>query len=229
MTDDLRQQFADYRMLQDYHEFLDSYFLQVGDEPGALSHDETDQLTLFYTMYSSLSDDSGGFEDVLDSLCNKNDEYNACTDDSDRLEQRDAIRSDVLAHLRDGLERCGQDRSEILEGTNGCAVDDGLTECHDLIDEIDAEVDPDEVDIESTLDEARSSVDDLDSMLSPSSWFGEWEKHKYAIDAFVDCLQQLENSAGTRCCGHEEARGAGDCEGEGASSAEGRGGPLEGP
>ena len=75
MTDDLRRQLADYQSLQDYYEFLDSYFLQMGDEPGALSHDEMDQLGVFYTMYSSLSDDSDGFEDILDSLCNKDDEY----------------------------------------------------------------------------------------------------------------------------------------------------------
>ena len=142
-------------------------------------------------MYSSLCNDSGGFEDILDSLCSKDDTYNACTDDSDRLEQRDEIKIDVLSHLRDGLERCGQDRSEILQGTNGSAVDDQVSECYEQIDEIGAAVDPDGVDIEPMLDEIGTSVEELEALLSPSSWFGDWKNHKYTIGAFADCLGQL--------------------------------------
>ncbi len=178
-------------MLQDYYEFVDCYFFQLDDEPGALDHDEQDQLTLFYTMYSSLSDESDGFEDVLDSLCNKDDTYNACIDDSGRFEQRDEIKRNVLSHLTDGLERCGQDRSEILQGATFGSIDETLSECYDLIDDIGDGLDPDEVDIESMIDQIRSPVDELASLLSPSSWFTEWEKDKYAIGPFVKCLRQL--------------------------------------
>ena len=108
-----------------------------------------------------------------------------------RGERRDQIKFEVLSHLEDGLEHCGRDRSEILQSTNGSAVDDKVSDCYGLVDEIGAGVDPNEVDLESRLDEIRASVHALKSLLSPSSWFGEWQKHKYAIGPFVECLGQL--------------------------------------
>lgn len=193
MTDDLQRLLASgLGMMQDYYEFLDCYFLQSDDEPGALDHKENDQLSLFYTMYSSFSDESAGFEDVLDSLCNEDDTYNACIDDQDRSDQRDEIKRDVLSHLTHGLERCGRDRSEILQGTGfGTTGDETLSECYDIVDDIGEGLDPDEVDIESMLEEIRSPVGELESLLASSSWFAEWEKNKYAIGAFAECLREL--------------------------------------
>ena len=179
-------------MMQDYYEFLDCYFLQSDDESGGLDHDENDQLSLFYTMYSSFSDESAGFEDVLDSLCNEDDTYNACTDDEDRSDQRDEIKRDVLSHLTHGLERCGKDRSEILQGAGfGSTGDEMLSEWYDIVDDIGEGLDPDDVDIESMLEEIRSPVGELESLLASSSWFAEWEKNKYAIGAFAECLREL--------------------------------------
>ena len=178
-------------MMQDYYEFLESHFLQPEDEYGALDHDENDQLMLFYTMYTSLSDDADGFRDVLDSLCNTDDAFKSCTDDSDRLERRDEIRYDVLSHLTAGLERCGEDRSEMLQGTNFGTIDGILSEHYAAIDEVGEGVDPDEVDIESMIDEIRKWVGTLASSLASSSWFSEWATNKYAIDVFAECLRQL--------------------------------------
>ena len=80
MTEDLQRQLADYETLQDYYEFLDSYFLPLDDDLDALTDDEENRLRLFCTAYWSLSEDSDGFEDVLDSLCNADDTYNACVE-----------------------------------------------------------------------------------------------------------------------------------------------------
>ena len=176
-------------ILLDYYEFVDCYFLQLDDEPDALDHDEQDQLRLFYTMYESLSDESDGFENALDLLCTTDDTYIACTGDSDRCERRDEIKNDVLSHLTDGLERCGHNRSNVLQGAN--SINETLSQCYGIIDEVGDGVDPDEIDIESMIDEIRSPVDELASVLSPSSWFTEWEKDKYAIGPFVKCLRQL--------------------------------------
>ena len=178
-------------MMQDYYEFLESHFLQPEDEYGALDHDENDQLMLFYTMYTSLGDETDGFGDVLDSLCNSDDAFKACTDDSDRLDRRDEIRCDVLSHLRAGLERCGEDRSEMLHGANFGTIDGILSEHDAVIDEVGEGVDPDEVDIESMIDEIRKCVGNLASSLASSSWFREWATNKYAIDVFAECLRKL--------------------------------------
>ena len=177
-------------MLQDYYEFVDCYFLQLDDEPDALDHHEQDQLRLFYTMYESLSDESDGFENALDLLCTTDDTYIACTGDSERCERRDEIKYDVLSHLRNGLERYGHDRSSVLQCAN--SIDETLSECDGFIDEVGDGVDPHEIgDIESMLDELRGPVDELASALSPSSWFAEWEKNKYALGPFVERLRQL--------------------------------------
>ncbi|MCY4597389.1 MAG: hypothetical protein OXC19_21630 [Bryobacterales bacterium] len=191
MTADFQRLFANASvMLQDYYEFLEDYFLQADVDPGNLGP-ESHQLELFYTMYKSLSDDSEDFGEVLDTLCAKDYEYTSCTDDCDRIERRDEIRYEVLSHLLAGLERCGQDRSEILQSTNAGYVDEALSEHCSLIDDIGRGVDPDEVDIEAMIDEIRSPVSDLASSLASSSWFGAWEKNTYAIDEFAECLRKL--------------------------------------
>ena len=77
-------------------------------------------------MYSSFSDESAGFGEVLDSLCNNDETYNACTDEEDQLDQRDEIKRDVLSHLTHGLERCGKNRSEILQGASFGTTDDEM-------------------------------------------------------------------------------------------------------
>ena len=162
MTDDFQRLFATaFVMLQDYYEFLDDYFLHADDEPGNLGP-ERHQLELFYAMYTSLSDDSDDFGEVLDALCEQDYEYISCTDDCDRLERRDEIRHEVLSHLLAGLERCGQDRSEILQSTNS-----------------------------GYIDEISSPVGDLASSLASPSWFAAWEKNTYAIDEFAACLRKL--------------------------------------
>lgn len=189
MTDDFLESFtaAGLDMWLDYNEFLEDNFL-CGDEPGDLGPAEH-SLQVFYGMFTSLSDDSGGFGEVLDALCEQDYDYDSCADDDERNERRDEILREVSSHLLYGLYRCGCDRSEILQTTN--YFDEVLSENCSLIDEIYSEVDPGEVDIEAIINEIRCPVADLAASMASSAWFPMWEKNTYAIDEFVGCLREL--------------------------------------
>ena len=189
MTDDLIESFtvAGLDMWQDYNEFIEDNFL-CGDEPGNLGTEEH-SLQVFYGLYTSLSDGSCGFQEVLDAFCKQDYDYKSCADDDERDERRDEIIRELSSHLLDGLCRCGNDRSEILQTSN--YFDELLSENRSLIDEVDGDVDPDQVDIEAVIDEIRSPVVDLASSLASSSWFPTWEADTFAIDEFAECLRRL--------------------------------------
>ena len=184
----------DYQMLWDYDEFVDCYFLQGDDDVDSLRHAEEEQLRLYYTMYESISDESAGFDKMLDVWCAADETYIACTDDAEACERREAIKNDVLSHLTNGLARCGQDRSTVLHGAN--AIEETLAECDAYLDEIiddvsNGRVDPDDVGEPDQFDELHATVAELAAALAPSSWLTAWAQHPYALPPFVECLRQL--------------------------------------
>ena len=189
MSDNFLESFlvAGLDMGQDYNEFLEDNFLW-GDEAGNLGAEEH-PLQVFYGLYTSLSDDSGPFEEVLVALCEQDHDYKSCADDEERDDRRAAIVREVSSHLLEGLDRCGKDRSEILEATN--CFNEILSENRSLIDEIGGTPHSDEVDIEAMIDEVRWPVADLASSLASSTWFPSWEKDPYAIAEFAASLRKL--------------------------------------
>ena len=189
MTDNFLESFfvAGLEMWQDYNEFLEDNFLW-GDEAGNLGAEEH-PLQVFYGLYTSLSDDSSPFEEVLVALCEQDHDYKSSADDDERDERRDEIVREVSSHLLEGLDRCGEDRYEILQTTS--YFNEILAENRSLIDEIGGDAHPDEVDIEAMIDEVRRPVADLASSLASSTWFPSWEKDAYAIDEFAECLRKL--------------------------------------
>ena len=86
MTDDIVESFtvAGLEMVQDYNEILEDNFLW-GDEAGNLGAEEH-PLRVFYGLYTSLSDDSGPFEEVLVALCTQDHDYSTSADDDERDE-----------------------------------------------------------------------------------------------------------------------------------------------
>ena len=167
----------DYQLVLDYDEFVDGYFLQGDDDADSLRPAEDEHLRCFYTMYAEFSDESAGFDQALDEWCTTDAAYLACTGDDEACARREAIKTDALSHLSEGLGRCGQDRATVREAN---AIEDRLSECCSTI--------------EAMLDEIREirgEVDELAAAFSPASWLTEWEKNPYALDPFIDQLRQL--------------------------------------
>ena len=189
VTDNFLESFfvAGLDMRRDYNEFLEDNFLW-GDEAGNLGAEEH-PLQVFYGLYTSLSDDSGPFEEILVALCEQDHEYSASADDDERDDRRDAIVREVSSHLLEGLDRCGKDCYEILQAIS--YFNETLAEHRSLIDEIGGDAHCDEVDIEAMIDEVRRPVADLASSLASSTWFPSWEKDTYAIAEFAACLRKL--------------------------------------
>ena len=166
----------DYQLVLDYDEFVDCYFLQGDDDADSLRPAEDEHLRCFYTMYAEFSDESAGFDQALDEWCTTDEAYLACTGDDEACARREAIKTDALSHLREGLGQCGQDRATVREAN----FEDRLSECCSTI--------------EAMLDEIREirgEVDELAAAFSPASWLTEWEKNPYALDPCIDQLRQL--------------------------------------
>jgi len=176
--------------LGDFYEFLDAYFLHEDDGPEDLGPERC-HLEMFYMMYTLLTDGGGTFDDVLDALCAEDFEYGSCTDDCDRDERRDGIRSDVQGHLAEGLECCGKDRYEVQETKNSGYIDEILSEHQSLIDGIGDGVEPDEIDIGAMIDEVRKRVVELEASLASSIWFASWLKAPHTINVFAECICEL--------------------------------------
>lgn len=189
MTNNFLESFfvAGLDMWQDYNEFLEDNFLW-GDEAGNLGSEEH-PLQVFYGLYTSLRDASGPFEEVLVALYEQDHDYSASADDDERDERRNEIIREVSSHLLEGLDRCGQDRYEILQATNN--FNESLSENRNLIDEIGSDAGPEMVNIEAMIDEMRRPVADLASSLASSTWFPRWERNTYAIAEFAECLRKL--------------------------------------
>lgn len=189
MTDDVLESFtaAGLKMVQDYNEFLEDNFLW-GDEAGNLGAEEH-PLRVFYGLYTSLSDDSSPFVEVLVALCSQDHDYSTSADDDERDERRNEIVQEVSSHLLEGLNRCGKDRYEILQAFN--YFNEILSKNRSLTDEVGGDANPDEVDLEAMIDEFRRPVEDLVSSLAPSAWFQGWERNRCAIAEFAECLRSL--------------------------------------
>ncbi len=114
-------------------------------------------------------------------------------DDCDAYESwRDEERGEIEGHLRLGLERCGKDRTEVRDYVS--SVEGRSTECEDLRDEPDDRKDSDDLEseVEALVSELEASAASAAERLSASTaWFEEWEKSKYAVDAFFECIRQL--------------------------------------
>ena len=115
----------DYQLVLDYDEFVDCYFLQGDDDADSLRPAEDEHLRCFYTMYAEFSDESAGFDQALDEWCTTDEAYLACTGDDEACARREAIKTDALSHLGEGLGQCGQDRATGREAN----FEDRLSEC----------------------------------------------------------------------------------------------------
>ena len=173
-----------------YVDLMETCYLETGEEPElSLPEQEESLLMTFYSMYSALQSGDHGFDrivdDVLDSLGDEDDH-----DDYDAYESwRDEEFREIEGHLVRGLERCGEDRTEIRGYFS--SVDDWLAECRDLRDEP-ASPDKLESDISEVVAQIEASTWSTTQRLSTSAaWFDEWERSEYAMDAFVDCMRRL--------------------------------------
>ena len=169
-----------------YVDLMEACYLEPCEEPElSLPEQEESLLMTFYSMYSALQCGDHGFDrladEVLDSLGNEDDH-----DDYDAYESwRDEEFKEIEAHLVRGLERCGKDRTEVRGYVS--SVDDWIAECEDLRDE---PAGSDE--LESIVSEVEGSTEGTTQCLSASAtWFDEWKKSEYAMDAFVDCIRRL--------------------------------------
>ena len=180
-----------------YVELIEAVYLG-GDEGESLEEQEESLLMTFYSMYSTLEGGDHGFDkimdDMLDSLCGEDDE-----DEENREWRRDEEFREVLGHLTRGLERCGEDRREVLGHVD--RIERELSECQDLrnerresdgFDSFDAGI------LEGICD-IEAGMEDVSQHLSASAlWFDEWEKNKYAVGVFFDCMRQLRCLHGNR-------------------------------
>ena len=138
-------------------------------------------------MYESFKDETDDFRDDLNLLCKEDYEYNECTDEDERDDQRINIKFDILRHLTDALERCSLDRSEIQESRD--YIDDKLSYISESLK--DNYTDLCCEDIDCIVKDLRTQLDELKSSLSSSSWYDKWENDSYSLDPFVKCIRQL--------------------------------------
>ena len=167
-----------------YMELIESVYLTPGEGEG-LEEREESLLMTFYSMYSALEGGDHGFDkimdDMLDSLCNENDE-----DEETREWRREAEFDEILFHLTRGLARCGEVRKEVLNYINRL---DG--ECQDLLNER-----ADSGQFQGGHLERNDAIEavtkDASQYFSASDvWFDEWKKSKYAVEVFFDCVREL--------------------------------------
>ena len=164
---------------------IEACYIEMGereDVESSLPEQEESLLMTFYSMYSALQCGDYGFDrivdGVLDSLCDE--------DDHDDYDDYESCRNDELreieGHLVRGLERCGEDRTEVRGYVS--SVEEWIGEYQDLRGEPD--------DLESLVSDIEASTASTAEHLSASAaWFDEWEKSKHAVDAFFECMRQL--------------------------------------
>ena len=173
-----------------YVDLMETRYLETGEEPElSLPEQEESLLMTFYSMYSALQCGDHGFDRIVDDvLDSRGDE-----DDHDNYDAYESWRDDefreIEGHPVRGLERCGEDRTEVRGYVS--SVDNWIAECQDIRDE---PAGPDELesDVSDVIAHIEASTESIAQRLSASAiQFDEWEKSKYAIDAFVDCIRRL--------------------------------------
>ena len=160
-----------------------------GEDGESLEEQEESLLMTFYSMYSALEGGDHGFDkimdDILNSLRNEDDE-----DEETREWRRDEEFREVLGHLTRGLERCGEVRKEVLDYIK--RLDGELYyECQDLRNERAASDDFKGGHPERSDDIEAVTNDASQYFLASDAWFDEWEKGKYAVEVFFDCVREL--------------------------------------
>lgn len=132
-------------------------------------------------MYPALQCGDYGFDRIVDEvLARLRDEDDH--DDTHESWWRDGEFGEIEGHLVRGLERCGEDRTEVRGYVS--SVEEWIGEYQDLRGEPD--------DLESLVSDIEASTASTAEHLSASAaWFDEWEKSKHAVDAFFECMRQL--------------------------------------
>ena len=173
-----------------YVDLMKDCYLHTGDEPEwSLPEQEESHLMVFYSLYSALKYGDHGFDRIVDEvLARLRDE-----DDHDTHESwwRDGEFREIVGQQVRGLERCGDDRTEVREYIN--LVEDWTAQYQDLRDEPGEQMDSDLLEsVEALVSESEASAASVAERLSASAaWFDEWAKSDYAVDEFVECMRQL--------------------------------------
>ena len=171
-----------------YVELIEDVYLD-GDDGESLEEREESLLMTFYSMYSALEGGDHGFDkimdDMLESLCNEDNE-----DEETREWRREAEFDEILSHLTRGLARCGEVRKEVLYYVN--RLDGELYyECQAPRTER-ADSGRFQGGHLGRSDDIEAITEDASQYLLASGvWFDEWEKSKYAVKVFFDCVLEL--------------------------------------
>ena len=177
--------------LDGYVALMEDCYLEPCAEPElSLPEQEESLLMTFYTMYSALQCGDQGFDRIVDEvLARLGDEGDH--DDAHESWWRDQEYREIEGHLARGLERCGEDRIEVRDYVS--CVEDWIAQCQGHCEEPDDQTDSD---LESDVEELGSDIDTstasvAERLSASAAWFDEWEKSKYAVDAFFECIRQL--------------------------------------
>ena len=167
-----------------YVNLIEDCYIEMGereDAESSLPEQEESLLMTLYSMYSALQCGDYGFDRIVDEvLARLRDEDDP--DDTHESWWRDGEFREIESHLVRGLERCGEDRTEVRGYVS--SVGEWIDEYQDLRGEPD--------DLESLVSDIEASTASTAEHLSASAaWFDEWEKSKYAVDVFFECIRQL--------------------------------------
>ena len=181
---------------EEYANFVEEYYLSLDDDLADLDNDEESLLAAIFSVYSELkynTHGSGLFDSVFTSLCNDDEAFGLSGDPNDFTEQQEELQEAISTHLVRAVERCGEDRREIL----ACQFDEKLSECRGALDDHHDNLDSADVDdierlVEDSADELEASLEAVSQQLAKSSsWLARWAPDKHAIDILVRYVQQL--------------------------------------
>ena len=121
-----------------YLDLVKDVYLEHGEEPElSLPEQEESLLMTFYSMYSALQHRDHGFDIIVDEVLaavgnNSDDDDDYDAGDMWRNQEwwRDQECREIEGHLVRGLERCGDDRTEVREYVD--SVEDWIAQCQDL-------------------------------------------------------------------------------------------------
>ena len=178
--------------LDGYVDLMEDCYLEPCEEPElSLPEQEESLLMVFYSLYSALKYGDHGFDRILDEvLARLGDEDDH--DDAHESWWRDGELREIVGHQVRGLERCGDDRTEVRAYIS--CVEDWITQYQNLRDEPGEQTDSDlrESEVKALVSELEASAERVAERLSASAvWFDEWEKSEYAVDVFFECMRQL--------------------------------------
>ena len=174
-----------------YVDLMKECYLHTGEEPElSLPEQEESHLMVFYSLYSALKYGDQGFDRIVDEVLARlrdEDDHN----DAHESWWQDGEFREILGHQVRGLERCGDDRTEVREYVN--SVENWIAQYQDLRDEPGEQTDSDLLEsVEALVSESEASAASVAERLSASTaWLGERAKSNYAVDEFIECMRQL--------------------------------------